>query len=204
MEKLSFKQQKFFDFIKKFKLTYGQAPSYEEIMSSLGFQSLGTVDWYVKTLEKEGYLSRIKGSNGKRAISVTDENVPSAPSELPLMGLIAAGLPIEALENPENINVPAPLVDPNNFVLQVKGNSMIEESIQDGDYIIVKKTSIARSGQIIVAIINGEATLKCYVPKKNHIELHPRNPKFPIIFIQPTDNFFINGVLLYSFREYLN
>lgn len=204
MKKLSLKQQKFFDFIKKFKIVYGQSPSYEEIMTSLGFQSLGTVDWYVKTLEKEGYLFRVKGVNGKRALSIVDENIPVASSELPLMGLIAAGSPIEALENPENINVPASLVNPNNFVLQVKGNSMIEESIQDGDYIIVKKTSVARSGQIIVAIINGEATLKCYVPKKNHIELHPRNPKFPIIFIDPTDNFFINGVLLYSFREYLN
>ena len=81
---------------------------------------------------------------------------------------------------------------------------MIDESIQDGDYIVVRKSATARSGQIVVAIINGEATLKCYVPRSGRIELHPRNPDFPIITIDPTDNFHINGVLLYSFREYLN
>ena len=81
---------------------------------------------------------------------------------------------------------------------------MIDESIQDGDYIVVRKSATARSGQIVVAIINGEATLKCYVPRPDRVELHPRNPDFPIITIDPTDNFHINGVLLYSFREYLN
>ena len=82
-------------------------------------------------------------------------------------------------------------------------NQTIEEHA-DGDFIVAKKTSIARSGQIVVAIINGEATLKCYVPNSHGIELHPRNPKFPIITVDPTDDFRINGVLLYSFRNYLN
>ena len=101
-----------------------------------------------------------------------------------------------------NITVPSSLVHPDNFVLQVRGQSMIDEQIQDGDYIVVKKTASARSGQIVVAIINDEATLKCYVPKSNHVELHPRNPEFPVITIKETDKFYINGVLLYSFREY--
>ena len=79
---------------------------------------------------------------------------------------------------------------------------MYKRQIQDGDYIVVKKTATARSGQIVVALINDEATLKCYVPKSNHIELHPRNPSFPVITIKETDRFNINGVLLYSFREY--
>jgi repressor LexA len=121
---------------------------------------------------------------------------------LPLLGLIAAGEPIEALETPNSITVPSSLVHPDNFVLQVRGQSMIDEQIQDGDYIVVKKTASARSGQIVVALINDEATLKCYVPKTDRIELHPRNPKFPVITIKKTDKFYINGVLLYSFREY--
>ena len=123
---------------------------------------------------------------------------------MPLLGLIAAGEPIEALENPDNITVPSYLIHPDNFVLQVKGKSMIDEHIQDGDYIVVKKTRTARAGQIVVAIINDEATLKCYVPKTDHIELHPRNPDFPIITVERTDKFHIDGVLLYSFREYIN
>jgi repressor LexA len=120
------------------------------------------------------------------------------------LGLIAAGEPIEALENPEMVDVPLSLLHPDHYVLQVKGDSMIEEQIHDGDFIVAKKTNIARSGQIVVAIINGEATLKCYVPNSNGVELHPRNPKFPIIKIDSKDDFHINGVLLYSFRNYLS
>lgn len=202
---LSPKLKKFLDFIQRSILVNGQSPSYEEIMTSLGFGSLGTVNWYVKTLEKKGHISRIKGPNGKRALILNqNEDLKTTISRLPLLGLIAAGEPIEALENPEMVDVPPSLLHPDHYVLQVKGDSMIEEHIHDGDFIIARKTNIARSGQIVVAIINGEATLKCYVPNNNGIELHPRNPNFPIIKIDSTDDFRINGVLLYSFRNYLN
>ena len=202
MRSLSLKQKKFLDFINNFTLTHNEAPTYDEIMIGLGFKSLGTVNWNVRTLEKEGYLHRTKGSNGKRALTLTQEHATHPEACLPLLGLIAAGDPIEALETPNSITVPSSLVHPDNFVLQVRGQSMIDEQIQDGDYIVVKKTASARSGQIVVALINDEATLKCYVPKTDHIELHPRNPKFPVITIKKTDKFYINGVLLYSFREY--
>ena len=206
MRVLSLKQKNFISFIKHFTLKQGQAPSYDEIMIGLGFKSLGTVNWYVKTLEEYGYLQRTKGSNGKRALILTQHHPHATHPEscLPLLGLIAAGEPIEALENPDNITVPSYLIHPDNFVLQVKGQSMIDEHIQDGDYIVVKKTRTARAGQIVVAIINDEATLKCYIPKTDHIELHPRNPDFPIITVERTDKFHIDGVLLYSFREYIN
>ena len=174
-------------------------------MSKLGFKSLGTVNWYVNTLEKQGYLSRVKGPNGKRALTlVHKEYAIITTARLPLLGLIAAGEPIEALENPEMMDVPPFLLHPDNYVLQVKGDSMIDEQIHDGDFIVAKKTKIASSGQIVVALINGEATLKCYVPKTDCIELHPKNSKFSIIKISPQDDFHINGVLLYSFRNYLN
>ena len=202
---LSPKLKKFLDFIRRSTLVNGQPPSYEEIMISLKFESLGTVNWYVKTLEKQGHLSRIKGPNGKRALTLTHkEHATTTTACLPLLGLIAAGEPIEALENAETIDIPPSLYHPSNYILKVKGDSMIDEQIRDGDFIVAKKSSTARSGQIVVALINGEATLKCYVPKSNRIELHPRNPNFPIIKIDPLDDFRINGVLLYSFRNYLN
>ena len=204
MKPLSPKLKKFLDFIQRFTLNFGQAPSYEEIMADLGFDSLGTVNWYVKTLEEEGHLSRIKGPNGKRALTLIHKEHATTTARLPLLGLIAAGEPIEALENPEVVDVPPSLMHPDNYVLQVKGDSMIDEQIHDGDFIVARKTETARSGQIVVALINGEATLKCYVPKTDCIELHPRNPSFPIITVNPQDNFHINGVLLYSFRNYLN
>ena len=205
MKLLSPKLKFFLEFVQRFTLTYGQSPSYEEIMFKLGFKSLGTVNWYVKTLEEQGYLSRVKGPNGKRALTlIHKEYATITTARLPLLGLIAAGEPIEALENPEMVDVPPFLLHPDNYVLQVKGDSMIDEQIHDGDFIVAKKTNIARSGQIVVALINGEATLKCYVPKTDCIELHPRNPNFPVIKVNPQDDFHINGVLLYSFRNYLN
>ena len=205
MKLLSPKLKFFLEFVQRFTLTYGQSPSYEEIMFKLGFKSLGTVNWYVKTLEEQGYLSRVKGPNGKRALTlIHKEYATITTTRLPLLGLIAAGEPIEALENPEMVDVPPFLLHPDNYVLQVKGDSMIDEQIHDGDFIVVKKTKIARSGQIVVALINGEATLKCYVPKTDCVELHPKNPNFSIIKVPSQDDFHINGVLLYSFRNYLN
>jgi len=205
MKLLSPKLKFFLEFVQRFTLTYGQSPSYEEIMFKLGFKSLGTVNWYVKTLEEQGYLSRVKGPNGKRALTlIHKEYATITTARLPFLGLIAAGEPIEALENPEMVDVPPFLLHPDNYVLQVKGDSMIDEQIHDGDFIVAKKTNIARSGQIVVALINGEATLKCYVPKTDCIELHPKNPNFPIIKVNPQDDFHISGVLLYSFRNYLN
>ena len=202
---LSPKLKRFLDFIQRFTLIHDQSPSYEEIMASLGFESLGTVNWYVKTLEEEGHLSRIKGPNGKRALTLSHkEHATTTTARLPLLGLIAAGEPIEALENPEMVDVPPSLLHPDHYVLQVKGDSMIDEQIRNGDFIVARKAKTARSGQIVVALINGEATLKCYVPKSNGVELHPRNPDFPVIRVNSQDDFHINGVLLYSFRNYLN
>ena len=198
---LSFKQQHFLDFIQNYTVKYGQAPSYEEIMKGLKFGSLGTVHWYVNALTHNGHLNRSKGPNGKRALYLSSEN-NTKQAGLPLLGLIAAGEPIEALENPQTIPVPAPFVHPDNFVLKVKGYSMIGDHINDGDYIIVRKSMEAQPGQIVVALINDEATLKRYQPTNNQIELHPRNPDYPIIKVSSEDRFQINGILLYSFREY--
>ena len=205
MKLLSPKLKTFLEFVQRFTLTYGQSPSYEEIMFKLEFKSLGTVNWYVKTLEDEGHLFRVKGPNGKRALTLSHkEHATTTTARLPLLGLIAAGEPIEALENPEMVDVPPSLLHPDHYVLQVKGDSMIDEQIHDGDFIVARKAKTARSGQIVVALINGEATLKCYVPKSNGVELHPRNPDFPVIRVNSQDDFHINGVLLYSFRNYLN
>ncbi len=197
---ISLKQQRFLNFIHRYTADKGQPPSYKDIMAGLGFVSLGTVHWYVNALTRNGHLNRTKGPNGKRALTLREEH--AAPARLPLLGLIAAGEPIEALENAESVSVPPPFVHPDNFVLKVKGDSMIGDHIEDGDYIIVRRETQAAAGQIIVALINGEATLKRYYPSNGRVELHPRNPDYPIIHVNPTDDFHINGVLLYSFREY--
>ena len=197
---LSTKQQKFLDFVRRYALDNNEPPTYEEIRAGLGLTSLGTVNWYVTTLVRAGFLLRAKGPNGKRALQLTGETTISA--RLPLLGVIAAGTPIAAVENPENLEVPARLAHPENYVLQVKGDSMIDDNIQDGDFVVIRKAADAQTGQTVVALINGDATLKRYQPRPTGIELHPRNPDYPVIKVNSTDDFRINGVVLYVFRQY--
>ncbi len=194
------KQQRFLDFIRRYTLDNNAPPTYEEIRAGLGLSSLGTVNWYVQTLARAGFLLRAKGPNGKRALQLAGET--AAPARLPLLGVIAAGTPIAAVENQESLDVPAHLSHPDNYVLQVKGDSMIDDNIQDGDFVVIRKTATARTGQTVVALINGDATLKRYQPREGGVELHPRNPAYPVIKIDPADDFRINGVVLYVFRQY--
>ena len=161
-------------------------------------KSLGTVNWYVKELEKAGALERGK-YNAKRALSVS--NLPGG-HKLPLLGLIAAGYPLEAVENRESIEVPLSYIHPDNYVLKVKGDSMIEDHIENGDYVIVRQKPEASSGQTVVAFVNGDATLKRYYPKKNGVELHPRNPDYDVIKVSAEDEFRIGGVVLAILRQY--
>jgi repressor LexA len=122
---------------------------------------------------------------------------------LPFLGLIAAGDPLEVFQDVEYIDVPSQYVKPENYILQVNGNSMIDDQIQDRDYIIIKKTEIACNGNIVVAILNNEATLKRYYKGKKGVELHPQNSDFNIIYVNELDDFQINGVLLAVFRQYI-
>ncbi|MFP4547262.1 MAG: transcriptional repressor LexA [Fidelibacterota bacterium] len=197
--KLSPKKQRFLDFIDEYQEAHGFSPTFAEIMEALQIKSPGTVNWYVRELEKASLLRRSGGANKKRALEVIHTQ---ADTTLPLLGQIAAGYPLEELENREEIEVPSAWLHPQNYVLEVNGNSMIDDNIQDGDFVIIRKTPTAHAGDTVVAFINNEATLKRYVPKSTHIELHPRNPEFEIITVYPEDDFRIDGIVLYVFRKY--
>ena len=199
MNYLSPKKQRFVDYIRDFTNDNNRPPTFVEIMSGLGIRSLGTVNWYVSELEKEDVIQRMKGKNGKRALSVLEQHIQN---RLPLLGLIAAGYPLEVFENTEYIDVPLQYIKPENYVLKVNGNSMIDDQIQNGDYIIVKKTDTAVNGDTVVALVNNEATLKRYYMKKKKVELHPQNPNFAIIHVNSSDTFQINGIVLAVFRKY--
>jgi repressor LexA len=196
---LSKKQKRFLDFIRKFAKSSGEPPTFEEIRTGLGFNSLGTVNWYVRELIKNGYLRQEKGFNGKRALTVVEDR---SGHQLPLAGQITAGTPLEAIETQEMIEVPSSFVHPLNYVLRVKGDSMNGENIEDGDFVIIKKTNTAASGDPIVAYVNDEATLKKYYPAQNGIELHPQNPDYNIIHVSPNDDFRIGGIVLGVIRKY--
>ena len=199
MDYISPKKQRFIDFIQHFTSENNRPPTFVEIMSGLGIKSLGTINWYVNELEKEGMLKRIRGKNGKRALSVLERHIQN---RLPLLGLIAAGYPLDIFEDIDHVSVPEQYINSENYVLKVNGNSMIDDQIRDGDYVIVKQTQIAKNGDTVVAIINNEATLKRYYLKNQNIELHPQNSEFSIIYVDPTDRFEINGIVLAVFRKY--
>ena len=195
---LSKKKKLILEFIRDFIVQNEESPTYEEIKTGLGFSSVGTVSWYVRELIKTGHLQRQKGFSGKRALAVVDD----LSNQLPLLGRIAAGYRLEAVENREMVEVPPSWIHPSNFVLQVRGNSMIDDNIEDGDYVIIRQTEQAEARQTIIAYVNGEATLKRYYPKASGVELHPRNPEFDIIHVSPHDEFRIGGVVLHVFRNY--
>ena len=199
MNYISPKKQRFVDFIQNFTYENNRPPTFIEIMGGLDIRSLGTINWYVNELEREGVLQRIRCKNGKRALSILEQKIQN---RLPLLGLIAAGHPLEVFEDSEYMDVPPQYLKPENYVLKVNGNSMIDDQIQDGDYIIVKRTETAHNGDTVVALVNHEATLKRYYMGDKGIELHPQNSDFDIIHVKPADDFQINGIVLAVFREY--
>ena len=196
---LSPKKQKFVDYIKEFTSSNDRPPTFVEIMNGLNYSSLGTINWYIVELEKEGLIERVKGYNGKRALSVLEEKMNN---ELPLLGMVSAGMPLEIFDNEEYIEVPKSLSSNGNYVLKVNGDSMQDDGILDGDFVVIKKIQIARPGETVVAIVNGEATLKRYYVGSNGIELHPRNSNYSVIDVKKEDDLIIQGKVLGVFREY--
>ena len=196
---LSPKKEKFVQFIKGFTESSGRPPTFIEIMQGLNFKSLGTVNWYIVELEKEGIIERVKGNNGKRALSVLENHIIN---RLPLLGVVSAGMPLEMYDDIQYLDVPPSLYKKDNYMLKVNGDSMIDDGILDGDYIVIKKNNIAKPGDVVIAIINGEATLKRYYIGSNGIELHPRNDQYHIIYVNEYDDFQIQGLVLGVFRKY--
>ena len=152
-------------FISRYIHDWSRPPSFEEICSHFGFTSYNTVTTYLKTLERKGYVRLPDKKNLKRAIEVISP-VETRRFEFPLLGRVAAGKPIEAVETVDVIEVPPSMIGQgDHFVLQVKGDSMQEDGILDGDFIIVRKQPAAENGETVVALINNEATVKKYYPE---------------------------------------
>jgi repressor LexA len=200
MSPLTPKQKNILDFIQAFAEREGYPPSQQEIARTFGFRSLGTVQNYLVRLEREGLLSR--DWNARRGLRVLRPKLNAL--ELPLVGTVAAGKPIEAIETPDSIEVPASMVGPGeNFVLRVRGDSMVGDGILDGDFVVVRKQATADSGQTVVALIRGEATVKRLQRKGQRIELHPANPAMAPIVVEDEESFRIEGVVVGVIRHCL-
>ncbi len=195
MPHLTKKQKQILDYLTEFINTNGYAPSYREIAEYFGLSSTATVHEHVKTLEDKGLIS--SSHNVARSLEITNYRFGKA-IELPLAGLITAGEPIEAIEERETFAVPQSMVkDENSFVLKVKGESMIEDGILDGDYVIVERNFYPRNGDVVVALLdNTYATLKKYYREKDRIRLQPANHTMkPIYDKNPAIQGIVRGII---------
>jgi repressor LexA len=201
------RQREIYDFLYEFVQKNGYSPSFEEIGQGMGLSSLATVHKHISNLEKKGLLKR--DYNRSRSIDVLPvrglfkrQTKPSSEVGLPLVGRIAAGQPIEAVENPETISLGDITRSKDVFVLQVKGQSMQDEHIVEGDYVLVEKTNTAPDGEIVVALVDGtDATLKRLYREGANIRLQPSNVAMKPIIV-PARSVQIQGRVIGVLRKY--
>jgi repressor LexA len=200
---LTKRQKEILDYIGGFIDDRGYAPSFEEIAESFGYSSLATVHEHLSNLERKGYIR--KSYNESRSIELVGRETATPVVELPLLGAVAAGLPIEAIEETETLAVPPDMISRrrDNYVLRVEGSSMIEEQIRDGDYIVVQAQDRAEDGQMVVALVGGEAATvkKLYREPGGRVRLQPANPTMDPIFVDAED-LRIQGIVVGVIRKY--
>jgi len=193
------KQRRVYQFIRDYMTTYHLSPSYDEIRNHFGLKSYNSVQKYLRQLEAKGMI-RTPWSNMKRAIELVEK--PGSCLSIPLLGTVAAGSPIEPIEVREEVEVPEGFVGrEDHFVLRVKGESMIDEGINHGDLVVVKKQSVAENGQTVVAVVDGEVTMKRFFRRDDRVELRPANENLESIFAV-ADRVKIEGVIVALMRRY--
>jgi len=210
---LTRRQKQVYDFLARFVDENGYSPSFEEIGEGLGLSSLATVHKHISNLEQKGLLKR--DYNRSRSIDLLKPRgrmrqvlggasaaMVGSGLTLPLMGRIAAGRPVEALENPESISLADFTRSKDVYVLQVTGESMQDEHIVNGDYVLVEKTNTSRDGEIVVALVNGsDATLKRIYTEGDKIRLQPSNAAMQPIVV-PAASVQIQGRVIGVLRKY--
>ena len=205
---LTKRQKEVLDFLVSFETRNGYAPRFEEIAKGVKLTSLATVHKHISTLEKKGFIRR--GYNQSRSIEilqlpkpVKEQVMDRRVHELPLVGRIAAGRPLESVEDRETLSLGDFTHGGNSYVLQVKGTSMIEDHILDGDFVVCEQTQVANAGDIIVALVNGEeATLKrFYRESGGKVRLQPANSELNPIIV-PAADVKVQGRVIGVLRKY--
>jgi len=199
---LTRRQREVLDVIREFIATNRYSPSLEEIGAALGLSSVATVHKHVTHLVEKGHVRRVWNQN--RSIDLVDGEAGSGAVTLPLCGTIAAGMPLEAVRTTETLSVPVDMVAGrgNPFVLRVRGDSMIEEQIRDGDFVIVEERQTARDGETVVALIDGcEATLKRFYLEGEHVRLQPAHPEMKPMVV-PANRVRVQGVVAGVIRKH--
>lgn len=198
---LTKRQREILDYIESFLEHHGYSPSFEEIATFFGYSSLATVHEHLSNLERKGYLR--KNYNRSRSLELVPAEGTLAV-DLPLLGSVAAGLPIEAIEERESISVPHDMLrSGNNYVLRVRGDSMVGEQIRDGDYIVVSSRQTADNGEMVVALVHGDsATVKKYYrEREGRIRLQPANSTMQPMYFDESE-ITIQGIVVAVIRKY--
>ncbi|MEX1123930.1 MAG: transcriptional repressor LexA [Patescibacteria group bacterium] len=179
------KQKQILEFIESFIKENDYAPSYREIAENFGFSSVATVAEHVDNLKTKGYLTNDDGYRSLRVVGVQVEGDSIFAGSVPMLGAIRAGKPIEAVRTSETLEIPRDMMSNNVFALKVKGDSMQDDGILDGDYVVVEPCQNPKNGDIVVALINkDEVTLKRFYREKDHIRLQPANAKYKPIRVK--------------------
>ena len=201
MQPLTKRQREILDYLDEFIQQHGYAPRLEEIGRRFSLSSLATVHKHLTNLQDKGFIRR--AWNRSRSVELIPVHVGSRSLELPLMGYVAAGAPIEAITSNETIAVPEHFIGKRDtYVLRVKGDSMIDEQIRDGDYVIVEDRKTAQNGEMVIALLNGtEVTLKSLYKNGTTIQLQPANPAMQPIIVKE-DALQIQGVVVGVMRKY--
>lgn len=198
---LTKRQREILDYVESFLDGYGYSPSFEEIARFFGYSSLATVHEHLSNLEKKGYLR--KNYNKSRSLELVPAEGTLAV-DLPLLGNVAAGLPIEAIEEQETVSVPHDMLrSGNNYVLRVRGDSMVDEQIRDGDFIVVNSRQTAENGEMVVALVNGDSATvkKFYRERGGRIRLQPANETMEPMYFNETA-VTIQGIVVAVIRKY--
>lgn len=197
------KQRRVYDFIRRYMESNLEPPTMAEIGRQFQMRSSASVHGILLTLEREGLIKRTP--NVSRGIELVEQSVNNPEeNEIPLLGIVAAGQPIEAILSHDTVPVPKDMQGRGRtFALRVRGDSMIEENIQDGDIIIVASQKTADNGQVVVALIDGNyATVKKFYREPDFIRLEPANPQFKPIFVKTPERIQIQGVVRGLIRKY--
>jgi len=195
------RQKEILDFLESFVVRNGYSPSFEEIARAMSLKSLATVHKHITNLEKKGMLDRVH--NRSRSIDVLPPGARTRSTDrLPLVGRIAAGLPVEATQTLETISLHDVVGNRDVFALEVRGDSMRDEHIINGDYVLVERTRTARQGEIVVALVHGaETTLKRFYSEGQVVRLQPANIEMEPIYVQAA-HVAIQGRVLGVLRKY--
>jgi repressor LexA len=198
---LTRRQREILDYLGEFIQQHGYAPSLEEIGRRFGLSSLATVHKHLTNLQEKGFIRR--AWNRSRSVELLPTRGGGRAVELPLLGFVAAGVPIEAVATSESIAVPEDLVGKRDtYVLKVRGDSMIDEQIRDGDFVIVEDRKTAENGEMVIALLGGsEVTLKKFYRENGRIRLQPANPAMQPLIVTP-EQLQIQGVVVGVMRKY--